>query len=115
MRKYALLAFAAALTTGACAMDPSPPAAPPPPPAARVPSPPAPPPTGALTITGAVTDTSGVCHTILADNGTRYAVHRGVLGGMPSGARVRVIGFVAARQDCPGSTVLRVNRVNRVG
>jgi hypothetical protein len=111
MKSYMLLLVAAAAAMSSCAVEPTPP--PPPPPPAAAPVAPAPPaaPAGTLTISGTVGDTVGGCRTITADNGTRYAVHRGILPDTPAGARVRVVGVVSQRQDCPGATLLRVQRV----
>lgn len=108
MKKVALIAVVMAVGLSACASDRSPPPPPPPPAAPRPPTPPpAPPPPGGLTVTGVVTEKRGYCHTIQGDDGQRYAVHRGVLGNIPRGARVRIVGVVHPRQDCAGSTVVR--------
>ncbi len=114
MKIFTLVALAGALSLGACTYTAPPPPPPPPPSLAPAPPPPPPPP-GALSITGSVTEKAGFCHTVVGDNGVRYAVRQGVLGPIPTGARIRVVGTVAARQDCPGSTVIRVSRVARIG
>ena len=117
MNKFSLIALVVALGIGGCSYD-TPPPPPPPPPAAPAPPvpPPPPPPPGGLTITGTVLETGGRCHTIAGDNGQRYAVHRGVLQGIPRGARVRITGVVHPNQDCPGYTVIRADGgVRRLG
>jgi len=117
MKNLALIALIMAVGVSACAYDRAPP--PPPPPRVSAPSPPPPPPApppGGVTITGVVTGKTGYCHTIAGDNGQRYAVHRGVLGNIPRGARVRLVGLVHPRQDCAGSTVIRPDGgVRRLG
>lgn len=117
MNKFALIGLVLALGLGACAYDRAPP--PPPPPAAPTPPPPPPPlapPPGGLSITGTVLEVRGRCHTIAGDNGVRYAVHRGVLRGIPPRARVRIVGVVHPNQDCPGATVIRADGgVRRLG
>jgi hypothetical protein len=118
MRSLALIALLSALVVAACAYDQPPP--PPPAPAVarapRPPAPPPPPPPGGLTITGVVLEKRGYCHAIQGDNGQRYAVHRGVLGEIPQGARVRLVGVIHPRQDCAGATVIRPDGgVRRIG
>ena len=116
MKHFALIAMTLALGLTACGPDRPPP---PPPPPASPPSPPPPPPApppGGITITGTVTSVAGRCNRIAADGGQSYAVHRGVLRGIPRGARVQVVGVVSATQDCPGATVLRATGgVRRLG
>lgn len=115
MNKFALIGLVFALGLGACSYDSGPPP-PPPPPAAPTPPPPPPPPPGGFTVTGTVLETRGRCHTIAGDNGVRYAVHRGVLHGIPPRARVRIVGVVHPNQDCPGATVIRADGgVRRLG
>ena len=115
MNKFALIGLLLALGVGACTSD-SPP--PPPPPRPAAPTPPAPPPApppGGLSLTGVITDTRGRCHHVAGDDGQRYAVHRGGLRGLPRNARVRIVGVVHPNQDCPGSTVIRVDGIRRIG
>ena len=116
MKNIALIALTMALGLGACTTA-SPP--PPPPPRMSAPTPPPPPPApppGGTAVTGTVVDVRGRCHRITGDDGQRYAVHRGVLQGIPRGARVRVVGVVHPNQDCPGSTVIRADGgVRRIG
>ena len=73
---------------------------------------PTPPPPGPQTteVIGVVRDISGQCQTIVADNGTTYAVHPGVLppNALP-GARVRVVGVIDPAQACPGRTLIRAD------
>ena len=92
MKKFAFAALLAVFGLAAC--QPTPPPPPPPPP---------------VDITGQVTDTAGACSTIMGDNGTAYAVRAGVLGTIPRGARVRVVGVVDPAQDCPGRTLIRAD------
>jgi hypothetical protein len=68
-----------------------------------------------LSFTGTVVDTRGRCHAVAGDNGVRYAVHRGGLRGIPRGTKVRISGVVHPAQDCPGSTVIRVDSIRRLG
>jgi hypothetical protein len=116
MNKFALIGLAAVLGVTACSYDNPPP--PPPPPRTTAPAPPPPPPApppGGLTLTGTVVDTRGRCHAVAGDNGVRYAVHRGGLRGIPRGTKVRIDGVVHPNQDCPGSTVIRVDSIRRLG
>jgi hypothetical protein len=115
MKNLALIALVAAVGVSACATERAPPS-PPPQAAPTPPRPPPAPPPGGVTITGVVTEKRGYCHTIAGDNGQRYAVHRGVLGDIPRGARVRLVGVVHPRQDCAGATVIRPDGgVRRLG
>jgi hypothetical protein len=90
------IAFAALLLAGGlAACQPAPPPPPPPPPP--------------IDITGRVTEKAGACHSVLGDNGSGYALRAGVLGAIPVGARVRVVGVVDPVQDCPGRTLIRAD------
>ena len=94
MKKYALLLLLPLLGVAACQSSP-----PPPPPGPQT-----------TEIIGVVQDISGGCHTIIAENGTSYAVRPGVLppNALP-GARVRVVGVIDPAQACPGRTLLRAD------
>ena len=70
-------------------------------------SPPVVPP-GAMLVEGVVMETRGFCHAIKAGNGSIYAVHYGQLRDIKAGERVRLIGEIAAQQDCPGAKVLKL-------
>lgn len=61
-------------------------------------------------IVGIVQDVSSNCHTIMADNGSAYAVRPGVLPpNAAPGSRVRVVGVIDPAQGCPGRTLLRAD------
>lgn len=94
MRKYALLLLFPLVGVAACQRE-----APPPPPGPQT-----------TEIIGVVQDVAGPCHTIVAENGTSYAVRPGVLppNAMP-GARVRVVGVIDPQQACPGRTLIRAD------
>lgn len=67
-----------------------------------------------LVFVGRVIEKAGRCHTIRANNGRRFAVDRGVLAGIPVGARVRVRAVRAGRQYCPGALRVQVRRLQRI-
>jgi len=93
MKKFAFAALLAVLGLAACQPAPPPPPPPPPP----------------IDITGQVREKMGPCHTIMGDNGTAFALRAGVLGTIPVGARVRVVGVVDPVQDCAGRTLIRAD------
>jgi hypothetical protein len=94
MKKYALLLLLPLFGVAACQSS-----APPPPPGPQT-----------TEVIGVVQDINGECHTIVAENGTTYAVRPGVLppNALP-GARVRVVGVIDPAQACPGRTLLRAD------
>jgi hypothetical protein len=97
MTKFVLLTVAAAFALAAC----QPPAPPPPPP----PPPP-------VDFIGIITEKAGPCFTIVAENGTAYAVNPGgPIDVAPLRARIRVVGVVHPAQDCPGRTKVRADSV----
>ncbi len=63
---------------------------------------------------GRVIEKGGRCHTIRAGNGRRYAVDRGVLAGIPVGARIRVRAVRAQRQSCRGAVRILVRNLQRI-
>lgn len=69
---------------------------------------------GGIVFVGRVIEKAGRCHTIRAANGRRFAVDRGVLAGIPVGARVRIRAVRAQRQYCPGALRVQVRRLQRV-
>lgn len=73
-----------------------------------------PPPPGPVAITGTIDSTRGRCHTIVGDDGSRYAVHRGVLTGLQRGMRVHIVGVAHPNQDCEGMKLIRPNSVRRL-
>jgi hypothetical protein len=91
MKKYAFAALLAAIGLAACHPEPPPP--PPPPPS--------------IDISGQLREKAGACATIMGDNGTAYAVHGDMLGTIPVGSRIHVVGVVDPKQDCPGRTLIR--------
>ena len=94
MRKFAFLLLLPMAAVAACQQSP-----PPPPPGPQT-----------TEVIGVVQDINGECHTIVAENGTTYAVRPGVLppNALP-GARVRVVGVIDPAQACPGRTLLRAD------
>lgn len=72
-------------------------------------------PPGAMLVEGTVVETRGYCHQIKASNGALFSVHYGQLRDIKAGERVRIIGEIAAVQDCPGSKVLKLlQRAERI-
>lgn len=69
---------------------------------------------GGFVFVGRVVEKAGRCHTIRANNGRRFAVDRGVLAGIPVGARVRIRAVRAGRQYCPGALRVQVRRLQRI-
>lgn len=67
-----------------------------------------------IVFVGRVIEKAGRCQTIRAANGERYAVDRGVLSGIPVGARVRVRAVPARRQYCPDARRVQVRRLQRI-